>query len=80
MVSPGDEIELFDYGKLMKEHDVVYLMDEHKFLVATLSKKDNDNWAFLFNYSPEIYFKYFSDCKPSFGGLGHVPYYWEPIV
>ena len=38
MVSPGDEIELFDYGKLSRNNEVVYLMDEHRELVATLSK------------------------------------------
>ena len=70
MVSPGDEIELFAYGKLCRDNDVVYLMDEHRKLVATLSKKDNDTWKFLFDHTSEIFFKCFSDCKPAFGDLG----------
>ena len=73
MVSPGDEIELFDYATLSKDNDVVYLMDEDKQFVATLSKKDNDIWKFLFDHTSEVFFKCFSDCKPTFGDLGCVP-------
>ena len=45
--------------------------------MATLSKKDNDTWKFIFDHTSDVFFKCFSGCKPTFGDLGHAPYYWE---
>ena len=44
--------------------------------VAQFSKKDNEVWGFLFDYSDEISFKYFMDCELR-GVGGREPYYWE---
>ena len=57
---------------------VVYLKKDHDSgdHVAQFSKKDNEVWGFLFDYSDEIYFQNFMDCKPR-DINGREPYYWE---
>ena len=44
--------------------------------IAQFSRKDNEVWGFLFDYSDDIYFKNFMDCKPK-DINGRKPYYWE---
>ena len=65
MVCPGDIMELFEVQKSSKEDGIIYIKDKNGVHdVGTLSRKDNDKWAFLLDYCSELYFKCFSDCLP----------------
>ena len=78
VVYPGTDIETFEVSKCCREDGVVYLKKDHDSgdRVAQFSKKDNEVWGFLFDYSDEIYFKNFMDCNPR-DINGREPYYWE---
>lgn len=78
MVCSGDILELFEVRKCTKEENVIYINDKNGVEdVGTRSRKDNDKWAFLLDYSSKFYFKCFSNCLTTSQDLERVPYRWE---
>ena len=78
MVCPWDIMELFEVQKCTKEAGVIYIKDKNDVEdMGTLSRKDNDKWAFLLGYCSELYFKCFSDWLPKSSEIGRVPYWLE---
>ena len=66
-------VQLFEVRKSTKEDGVIYFKDKNGVEdVGTLSRKDNDKWAFLLDYCSELYFKCFSNCF-----LKSDTYWWE---
>ena len=72
VVSPGDALDLFQVSDVTKHFDA-NSYEAMSLILADIpdvqfSEKDTQTFEFLFDYTDEIHFKCFSDCKYIDGG------------
>ena len=72
VVSPGDALELFQVSDVFRHFDA-NSYEAMSLIIEDIpdvqfSEKDTQTFGFLFDYTDEIHFKCFSDCKYIDGG------------